>query len=296
MKGSPFKPLKLNGQTNLSNLKNLFVSDLDGTLLNSKCTLTAYSKNTINKLIDKGLNFSIATARSWNSAAPIIKGLDLKLPVVLYNGVLVYDPIDKINIQENFLPQGALDFILETFLKAALEPILFTLNERQKPSAYYQKVSNAHMSAYINSRIVQKDSRFKQIDSLLKVKNESTITLISIGEKEPLLKVKSIVEANCDIEIHFAEDVYYKKAFWLEFTSKQSTKKSGIEFLRKHLEPKTITVFGDNLNDIPLFQAADHCYATDNARQELKAIASGVIGSCDVNAVSKFIKKAFSVD
>ncbi len=277
-------------------MQKLYVSDLDGTLLNSRGLLSNYSKRTINEYIEQGLNFTVATARSWNSAAPIIKGLGLKLPLVLYNGVLVYDPIDKINIQENFVSQGVLDFILETFLKAALEPILFTLNDRQEPSAYYQKISNAHMATYINSRIAQKDSRFKRIDSLLKVKNESTITLISIGEKEPLLKVKSIVEANCDIEIHFAEDVYCKNAYWLEFTSKQSTKKSGIEFLRKHLGPKTITVFGDNLNDLPLFEAADICYATENARQELKAIATGVIGNCNHDAVAKFIKKAFSVD
>ena len=47
--------------------------------------------------------------------------------------------------------------------------------------------------------------------------------------------------------------------------------------------------FGDNLNDIPLFEVADECYAVSNAEEKLKSIATGVIGSNDEDAVAKFI-------
>ena len=45
-------------------MNTLYVSDLDGTLLNSDVKISKNSKNIINNLIDKGMNFTVATARS----------------------------------------------------------------------------------------------------------------------------------------------------------------------------------------------------------------------------------------
>ena len=43
-------------------MKTLYVSDLDGTLLNSSQTTSEYTNNVINALADKGVLFSYATA------------------------------------------------------------------------------------------------------------------------------------------------------------------------------------------------------------------------------------------
>ena len=65
----------------------LYVSDLDGTLLDSDGQLPEDSIQRLNRLIDKGLNFTIATARNYDSAYPLLQGLNLKLPVILFNWV-----------------------------------------------------------------------------------------------------------------------------------------------------------------------------------------------------------------
>ena len=67
--------------------KFLYVSDLDGTLLDGDGQLPNNSVQRINKLIDNGLNFTIATARNYDSAYPLLKGLNIKHPVILFNGV-----------------------------------------------------------------------------------------------------------------------------------------------------------------------------------------------------------------
>jgi HAD superfamily hydrolase (TIGR01484 family) len=72
--------------------KTLYISDLDGTLLNRSAELSGYTIKTMNALIAGGLNFSVATARTLATAAKILSGLSLKLPIVLMNGVLTYDP------------------------------------------------------------------------------------------------------------------------------------------------------------------------------------------------------------
>ena len=45
-------------------MKTLYISDLDGTLLNSQGKISDYSIKTINNLINEGMIFTYATARS----------------------------------------------------------------------------------------------------------------------------------------------------------------------------------------------------------------------------------------
>ena len=51
----------------------------------------APSNTIINELIKSGMNFTVATARTPATAVEILQNLDLKLPVALMNGVLIYD-------------------------------------------------------------------------------------------------------------------------------------------------------------------------------------------------------------
>ena len=69
----------------------LFVSDLDGTLLLPDGTLPKEYKERLNSLIGDGLQFTIATARNYDSAHPILYGLNIKYPVILFNGVYLAD-------------------------------------------------------------------------------------------------------------------------------------------------------------------------------------------------------------
>lgn len=56
-------------------MKTLYISDLDGTLLNSQGKISDYSIKTINNLINEGMIFTYATARSLVSASPVTRGL-----------------------------------------------------------------------------------------------------------------------------------------------------------------------------------------------------------------------------
>ena len=51
-----------------------------------------------------------------------------------------------------------------------------------------------------------------------------------------------------------------------------------------------VVVFGDSVNDLPMFRAADESYAVANALEELKGIATGVIGRNDEDAVAHFLE------
>ena len=67
----------------------LYVSDLDGTLLRNDTSLSQYSKDTLNALLDQGLLFTVASARSIASMRHVLADLPLRLPVVEFNGAFV---------------------------------------------------------------------------------------------------------------------------------------------------------------------------------------------------------------
>ena len=55
--------------------RTLYVTDLDGTLLNTHDRISPYSTRTINRLVEEGMLFTYATARSLVSASVVAKGL-----------------------------------------------------------------------------------------------------------------------------------------------------------------------------------------------------------------------------
>lgn len=73
-------------------MKTLYVTDLDGTLLNTKERINPESIRIINGLVDRGMMFTYATARSLVSAAVAAEGLSTKIPVIVYNGAFIVRP------------------------------------------------------------------------------------------------------------------------------------------------------------------------------------------------------------
>ena len=74
-------------------MKTLYVSDLDGTLLQSNETTSEYTNAVINSLTDRGMIFSYATARSLITAKKITKGIQARIPLIVYNGAFVIDNV-----------------------------------------------------------------------------------------------------------------------------------------------------------------------------------------------------------
>ena len=72
--------------------KTLYVTDLDGTLLNTKDRIDDFSIRTINELTSKGMLFTYATARSLVSASKVTEGLSVDIPIIAYNGAFIMKP------------------------------------------------------------------------------------------------------------------------------------------------------------------------------------------------------------
>lgn len=91
-------------------------------------------------------------------------------------------------------------------------------------------------------------------------------------------------------ECLFQKDTY-RDEFWLEICPQNCTKAKTLLKLKEAMGFEKLVVFGDSLNDVSMFRIADEAYAVANAMEELKQIATGVIGSNEEDAVANMLKE-----
>jgi hypothetical protein len=270
----------------------LFISDLDGTLLDSDQKISDESVSIINSLIDRGLNFTIATARSIDSAGSIIAPLKLKLPVIVHNGVFIYDPVKRENMHSCFLNTDDAVSIIETYLKKGISPFVFTVDENAERKIYYRGAFNRGEEHYVRSRLSNGDKRFMLVSEFPDLSKQSIIDLLVIGGREGLEPFHACYSQGERFTCHFAEDIY-SKAYWLEITHKSANKKAAVTFLKNQLKAKRLVCFGDHLNDCCMFEAADEGLAVSNAHKDLIRLATKVIGSNNEHAVARYLESVF---
>lgn len=75
--------------------KTLYVTDLDGTLMRNDKTLSEFTVNTLNQLINQGMLITYATARSFQSAWEITEDIHFKIPVITRNGTVCADQLSR---------------------------------------------------------------------------------------------------------------------------------------------------------------------------------------------------------
>ena len=84
---------------------------------------------------------------------------------------------------------------------------------------------------------------------------------------------------------------YYSQEYWLEIMPKDASKANGVKELAELLKAEKIVVFGDSMNDIDMFSVADEAYAVENAMDELKEVATGIIGSNEEDGEARWLNE-----
>lgn len=274
-------------------MKTLYISDLDGTLLNGKAELNPYTIEAINTLIEKGMDFTIATARTAATVTHILAPLNLTVPVVLMNGVIRYDMQRKEYLNTWYLPADTAALILDTAKRFQLTGFLYEIKENQL-STYYENLVNDGMVEYYTERKVKFNKTFTQVENLKDAAGGYSIYYSMIDHQEALLPAYEVYKTIPGISTAFYQDNYNKDGMWfLEVFSSNATKYNAVMALREAYGYDRVVCFGDNLNDLPMFKASDVTCAVANAKDEVKAAAVHIISSNEEDGVAKWLQEHF---
>nr|MBR4281640.1 HAD family hydrolase [Clostridia bacterium] len=266
-------------------MATLYLSDLDGTLLRSDQRTSVYTNETINRLVEEGMIFSYATARSFNTARKVAEGLNAKIPLIVYNGAFIINNVTHELIQTNLFSEAEAAEILQELLAAGTNPIVYCLDDKER-FVYNRSSSNDDTREYVDSRAG--DSRDTPVHNNDDLSRTGTFYFTCIDDEEKLAPLNERYRDR--FTCMFAKDIY-SGAQWLEIMPKAATKAHAARQLAKLLGCDRIVAFGDAVNDIPLFDAATECYAVSNAADALKERATAVIGCNDEDGVARWLEK-----
>ena len=272
-------------------MKTLFISDLDGTFLNSNGEISKRSAEIISELTDKGVMFSVATARTYATVMKMFEGIRLSYPLVLMNGVTIYNPINKEIISSHPIPTELGNKIIKEFRSRDIEPMLY-FQCADTLEIYYSKLTNEYQKKYVAQRTECSGKKFVHSPTPVLIEGKNLVYIVSLDKYENIKDIYEAVSELEDAHCMFYKD-NYSDMYFLEIISGTVSKASGALEVKEIVGADKIIAFGDNLNDIPLFEIADEAYAVSNAESKLKAIASATIGSNDEDAVAEFILEKY---
>jgi Cof subfamily protein (haloacid dehalogenase superfamily) len=273
-------------------VEKLFITDLDGTLLNNKGKISDYSINTINELIDNGMSFTYATARSLVSASVVTKGLRIKLPVITFNGTFIIDTLKNIELLSFYFNEYEINLIKDIFVKFSVNPLVYSFINGEEKVSWIESQENNGIKYYKSQRIG--DKRLRPVQIFEELYQGNIFYFMCIGEKNELIEMYDYCN-NLNIFTCTFQREIYRNEYLCEIYPKNASKGNGIVNLKKLLGFNKIITFGDAINDIPMFKISDECYAVENAVDELKEIATEIIGSNEDDGVAKWLKANIKV-
>jgi Cof subfamily protein (haloacid dehalogenase superfamily) len=272
----------------------LYVSDLDGTLLRNDATLSEFSKRTLNDLLKKDVHFTVASARSVASIRKFLEGIPLRLPVIAFNGAFISDLETGKHRIINHIDTSIVPKLYELIEEYKCGAFLSSFNGKED-CLYYSELHNEGMAWYHNSRVKQKDPRLRHINNLKNVFDEKIVCFTIINRKENLLELTDRVESlfSNQVEVLLSENQYSPGWYWLTIHDVKASKDQAINTLIQEYgyDPNQLTVFGDNVNDIKMFNAASEAVAVKNATEDLKRYATKIIGTNEEDSVVKYIEQ-----
>jgi len=276
-------------------MNTLYISDLDGTLLNPDAEVSEYTASVLNQLISDGIHFTVATARTLASTSHILTPVNIKLPIVLMNGAAIYDANTKKYIHTEDLDNSKAIKIIETLQMHKLSPLMYSIHEHLM-STYFEAPISSQMNKQIDLRKTRYGMGFTETKSLKETCGNQTVYFSVLGPKESLDAAAIELRQIEGLQVEFYRDVY-SDTFWmeeiwfLEVFEGRASKESAVRFLKEAFCFDKVVCFGDNLNDIPMFRVSDERYAVGNARAELKEMADAIIGTNAEHGVAKWLEE-----
>lgn len=274
-------------------MRTLYISDLDGTLLNSQKYLSQNTIRIMNRLVDAGIWFTLSTARTPASSF-LWSALRLNLPISTTNGVLTVDgnnhflkckPIASKDIE-------TLCRILAASGQTALLYVYDMVNSME--TCYYAGQPSPILQEFIDERSVPPFTRYKRFERISSY-TELTIQPVVFGSMTGHLpELQELEQQLCretNLHIYSYQDSYHPGNYYLEFNAASVSKAVAAQELKEQLGADKLVVFGDNTNDLPMFSIADESYATANATDDAKEAATAVIDSCDEDGVARWMQE-----
>jgi len=263
------------------------VCDMDGTLLDSRGLLPQENEKALKRLKDFGVEVIIASGRTDLLLKPFIRQLGLTGDIICCNGGLVKDigtgeilygkPIDKEAALETigYCFDNSLDFLMYT--------VDMVYSSRSNPRALKYEKKNSDLEPELRvpiGYIDPEDAPDVAETGIYKI-------LISSSSEEVIARLAGHFSAEARLSaVSSSSDV-------LDIMADGISKGAAIKALsgRRGVDLDKVIAFGDNYNDLEMFETVGMPIAVGNAVEAARSAAKIVTCSNDEAGVAHAIRK-----
>lgn len=260
----------------LSEVK-LIVTDMDGTLLNSKGDLSPKFFDLVRDLKAEGLKIAVASGRQYYSLFNKLEEVEKELIFIAENGSIVMEGEKQLHIQ----PMGReLAMEIVRCLKQIGGKYIIVCG---KKSAYIEQTDPEFMEPFLMHY-----DKYEVVDDLLQVDADEflkvTVCDLEGAEENTLPHVEHL---KGELQVKLSGEI------WVDFTHKLAQKGNALVKLQEiyDISPDETMSFGDYLNDLELFDHSHFCFAVANAHEKVLKKATYKTKSNDEGGVLLVLEK-----
>ncbi len=270
-------------------MNTIFITDLDHTFLRSDLSISPFTQRIWNEKI-KHHTLSVATARTFKKSEQFLKNLHLNAPMILLDGSLIVSQERRI-IDTKIITKELGDAIIDEGSKFDIYPFVLALKDRNLNEAFLYPAKRNEDQHNLLKRYTEDDNLEEKQDIRAMKEN---FKLVYMGDEALLRELTIYLQTIFQDRLKYilAPEAYLG-CYFLTLLHPDADKAHGLNKVSEYLgrELSDFTVFGDNLNDLGMFQLAGTSVAVSNAHAELKSHADIILPhSNDEDGVAKYLK------
>ncbi len=271
-------------------MKNIYITDLDHTFLRNDLSISDYTKNIWNSYKDDSI-LSVATARTYKKTMQFLDGIHINAPMILLDGALIAT-VDKKIIDTKFINKELADSIIDEGAKFGIYPFVLALADQNLNEVFlHSNTLNNHQKNVL--------TRYKSDDNLQGFKNiramDENFKVVYMGDEKLLTDLaKQLEDSFGDNLKYILAPEAYTGCHFLTILHPDADKSHGIKSLSEYsgFDLSKLTVFGDNYNDLGMFDLARISVAMANAQEKVKSEANIVLEfNNDEDGVAKYLEE-----
>lgn len=272
-------------------MKHLYVSDMDGTLLGTDSKVSDESARIITALSRRGVAITVATARTPATVEVLLADTYINIPAIVMTGAALWDMDTRSYIDPIFLATDAARRVTGVFAEMGVKPFVYVLSDDSGMLKVYHAADFNHreINFYEERRHLQGKIFILGVNTPLTVPPPGTILIYGMGDAARIEAIADRLRGDGALSVSCYRDIFNKEIANIEIFAAGVSKASAIKRLAERVGAERVTVYGDNLNDLPMFEVADEAVAVANAMPEVLAKADRVIGPNSTSAVAKDI-------
>lgn len=268
--------------------KIVFV-DIDGTLRNDNQEITTRTKQSIKKLMDRGILVVIASGRPRKYTENISRETNASRYIIISNGGGIYDYQNKTVIYTNIMDKPS---IIELYKIATQEDVRFMMNVG-------------------DDRVVTKLKHFdgserKLEEPIEKFVQENDINQCVVTDTDfyKVKRAKQQAEKLKNVEIKYQspklidENEKQRDTTSFDVANIESSKGNAVKILcdKLNIDLKDTIAIGDNENDVSMLKKVGLAVVVDNAQDNVKKYANRVIKSNNEEGVAEFLEELNNIN